>query len=198
MPDTPSPEMPGAAALRSQALDLEALTAQQLHNIDELRHMANLMFDNTQAIAERQAAFFKASAEQMGGAFEGEGGALDNIAIFERQADAYRALTGALADHAGEFADIASSCCSSLMEEATGNMPNPSMRESSPEQPAEKAGCCCGPSDDAAATLSDLAAEEDHTEAAATEAGCCAAPGKEATNKSTANYRSADDSGNQR
>ena len=190
MSDTPSPEMPGTAALHSQALDLEALTAQQLRNIDELRYTANLMFDSTRSIAERQAAFFKAYAQQSGGAIESEGGLLDKIAIFEQQTEAYHDLSGALAAHAGELADIASSCCSSPMEEATGNMSNLLMRESRSEQPVESAGCCCGPSNEVDATLAKLPAEEDHTEAVATEAGCCAAPGKEATTGNTANHGS--------
>ena len=82
MPDILSPEMPGAAVLRSQAIDLEDLTTQQMHNIYELRQMANLMFDNARTITERQAAFFKVYAEQMGGAFESEDGMLDKKAIF--------------------------------------------------------------------------------------------------------------------
>ena len=150
MPDTPSSKIPSPAVLRFRGLDLEAMTALQMRNIDAIRRMANLMFDSTQAITERQAAFFKASADQMGGAFESEDGLSDPKAIFERQTEAYRDLFGALATHTGELTDITSKCCASLVEEATGNMIDPPMRESRTAQPAKKAGCCCGPSKEAA------------------------------------------------
>ena len=50
MPDAPSSEMPDPATLRSRALDLEAMTAMQMRNIDGLRRMVNLIFDSTQKI----------------------------------------------------------------------------------------------------------------------------------------------------
>ncbi len=150
MPDTPSSEMPSPAVLRFRGLELEAMTALQMRNIDELRRMANLMFDSTQTITERQAAFFKASAEQMGGAFESEDGLSDPKAIFERQPEAYRDLFGALAAHAGELADNTSKCCADLVGEATGNMFDLPMREGRTEQSAKRAGCCCGPRKEAA------------------------------------------------
>ena len=193
MPDTSSSQSSNPAVLRFRGLDLEAMTALQMRNINAVRRMAKLMFDGTQTIAARQAAFFKASAEQMGGAFEGEGGLSDPKAIFERQTEAYRDLFGALATHAGELADITSKCCAGLMEEATGNMTDLPMREGGAAQPAEKAGCCCGSSKEAAATLANVPAEEGHAIA-----GCCAAPGKESPTENTANHPSAEALENQR
>ena len=126
MPDAPSSEMPDPATLR---------------------RMVNLIFDSTQKITERQAALFEAYAEQMGGAFASEDGLSDTKAIFERQTEAYRDLFGALASHANELADITSNCCSSMMEEASGNRIALPMGECcSEEPPAIKTGCCCGPS----------------------------------------------------
>lgn len=163
MPDTPSSEMPSPAVLRFRGLDLEAMTALQMRNIDGLRRMVNLMFDSTQTITERQAAFFKASAKQMGGAFESEDGLLDPKAILERQTEAYRDLFGAFATHAGELADITSKCCAGLVEEATGNMIDLPTRESRTEQPAKRAGCCCGPSKEAAENEVDRPIAESRT-----------------------------------
>jgi len=191
MPDTPASKMPDPAVLRFRGLDLEAMTALQMRYIEGLRRMAKLMFDGTQTITARQAAFFKASAEQMGGAFED--GLSDPKAIFERQTEVYRDLFGALATHAGELADITSKCCAGLVEEATGNMTDLPMRESRTEQPAEKAGCCCGPSKETATTLANVPAEEDNTKA-----GCCATPGKETATEDAANHPSAQVLGNQR
>lgn len=150
MPDTSSSQSPNPAVLRFRGLDLEAMTALQMRNIDAVRRMANLMLDSTQEITERQAAFLKAGADQMNATFERGEGASDPKAIFERQTEAYRDLFGALATHAGELADITSKCCASLVEEATGNMIDRPMRESRTAQPAKKAGCCCGPSKEAA------------------------------------------------
>lgn len=145
MPDAPSSEMPDPVALRSRALDLEAMTAMQMRNIDGLRRMVNMIFDSTQKITERQAALFEACAEQIGGAFESEDSLSDTKAIFERQTEAYRDLFGVLASHANEFADITSSCCSSTTEEANENRTDLPMRERRTEEPpATKTGCCCG------------------------------------------------------
>lgn len=146
MPDTPSSELPNPAVLRFRGLDLEAMTAQQMRNINGLRRMANLMFDSTQTITEHQAAFLKASAGRMGAAFESEDGPSDPKAILEEQTKAYRDLFGVLTAHASELADITSKCCAGLVEEATGNMIDLPRHESRAEQPAESTGCCCGPS----------------------------------------------------
>lgn len=169
MPDTPSSEMPNPAVLRFRGLDLEAMTTQQMRNIDGLRRMANLMFDSTQAITERQAAFLKASAERMGAAFEREDGLSDPKDILEQQTEAYRDLFGALATHAGELADITSKCCAGLAEEAAGNMVDLPGRESRAEQPAEGAGCCCGPSKEAAENKVDRPAAKSPTKQPAKE-----------------------------
>ena len=169
MPDTPSSEMPSPAVLRFRGLDLEAMTALQMRNIDAIRRMANLMFDSTQTITERQAAFLKASADQMGGAFESEDGLSDPKAIFERQTEAYRDLFGALAAHAGELADITSNCCADLLQEATGNTIDLPMHESRTAQPAKKAGCCCGPSNEVAENKVDRPAAKSRTKQPAKE-----------------------------
>ncbi len=169
MPDIPSSEMPSPAVLRFRGLDLEAMTALQMRNIDAIRRMANLMFDGTQAIAERQAAFFKASTEQMGGAFESEDGLSDPKAIFERQTEAYRDLFGTLASHAGELADITSKCCGDVVHEATGNMIDLPLRESNTEQPAKRAGCCSSPSKETAENKVDRATVKSSTKQPAKE-----------------------------
>ncbi len=139
MPDTSSSQSPNPAVLRFRGLDLEAMTALQIRNIDAIRRMANLIFDSTQTITERQAAFFRTSTEQMGGAFESEDGLSDLKAIFERQPDAYRDLFGALAAQAGELADITSECCASLVEEATANMVDLPTGENRTEPKAKRA-----------------------------------------------------------
>lgn len=166
MPDTTSSKLPNPAVLRFRGLDLEAMTAQQMRNIDGLRRMANLMFDSTQTITEHQAAFLKASAERMGGAFESEDGLSDPKAILEHQTEAYRDLFAALTAHAGELADITSKCCAGLVEEATGNMIDLPMRESRAEQSAESVGCCCGPSKEAAESKVDRATKGRTTQSA--------------------------------
>ena len=80
MPDTSSSQSPTPALLRFRGLDLEAMTALQMRNIDAVRRMANLMLDSTQEITERQAAFLKAGADQMNATFErGEGASDHNI-----------------------------------------------------------------------------------------------------------------------
>lgn len=166
MPNTSSSKMPSPAVLRFRGLDLEVMTAQQMRNIDAIRRMANLMFDSTKTITERQAAFFKASAEQMGGVFESEDGLSDSEALFERQTEAYRVLFGALARHVGEFADITSKCCAGLVQEATGNTVGLPVREGRTEQLANRAGCCCGPSKEAARNTVDRAIGESRSRTA--------------------------------
>lgn len=122
MPDTSSSQSPNPAVLRFRGLDLEAMTALQMRNIDAIRRMANLMLDSTQAITERQAAFLKAGADQMNATFESGDGASDPKAIFERQTEAYRDLLGAFVTHVGELGEITSKCCAGLVHEATGNL----------------------------------------------------------------------------
>ena len=122
MPDTSSSESPNPAVLRFRGLDLEAMTALQMRNIDAVRRMANLMLDSTQEITERQAAFLKAGADQMNATFERGDGASDPKTIFERQTEAYHDLFGAFVTHVGELGEISSKCCASLVHEATGNL----------------------------------------------------------------------------
>ncbi len=139
MPDTSSSQSPNPAVLRFRGLDLEAMTALQIRNIDAIRRMANLMLDSAQAITERQAAFLKAGAGQMNATIECGDGASDPKAIFERQTEAYRDLFGALAAQAGELADITSECCASLVEEATANMVDLPTGENRTEPKAKRA-----------------------------------------------------------
>lgn len=89
MPDTYLSEPP---VIRFRGLDIEAMTALQMRNIDAIRRMANLMLDSIQAITERHAAFLKAGADQINAKFERAEGASDPKAIFERQPEAYRDL----------------------------------------------------------------------------------------------------------
>ena len=174
MPDTSKSTNP--AVLRFRGLDLEAMTALQMRNIDAIRRMANLMLDSTQTITtqtitERQAAFLKAGAGQMNATFESGDGASDPKAIFERQTEAYRDLFGAFVTHVGELGEITSKCCAGLAHEATGKLTDRPTRESRTEQPAKMAGCCCGPSKDAAENEVDLHTAENRTEPTAKRAG---------------------------
>ena len=171
MPDTSSSQSPTPAVLRFRGLDLEAMTALQMRNIDAVRCMANLMLDSTQEITERQAAFLKAGADQMNATFERGEGASDPKAIFERQTEAYRDLFGAFVTHVGELGEITSKCCAGLAHEATGKMNDRPTRESRTEQPAKRAGCCCGPSKDAAENEVELPTAENRTEPTAKRAG---------------------------
>ncbi|MAL80448.1 MAG: hypothetical protein CMN55_15305 [Sneathiella sp.] len=134
------------AVLRYRGLDLEAMTALQMRNVETLRSMTNLMFDTTEMVTRRQAEFLGSRADHISVAFEPGEGASDPKALFERQVEAYRDLFDALANHVGELAEITSKCCAGLVEEATGNMIDLPTRESPTERPEKKAGCCCGPS----------------------------------------------------
>lgn len=107
------------AVLRYRGLDLEAMTALQMRNIDALRSMTNLMFDTTEAVTRRQAEFLKFRVDQMGADFESDKGVSDPRALFERQTDAYRDLFGTLTSHVGELAEITSKCCAGLVHEAS-------------------------------------------------------------------------------
>ena len=137
MPDTSKSTNP--AVLRFRGLDLEAMTALQMRNIDAVRRMANLMLDSTQEITERQAAFLKAGADQMNATFERGEGASDPKAIFERQTEAYRDLFGAFVTHVGELGEITSKCCAGLVHEATENLVDLPTGENRTEPTAKRA-----------------------------------------------------------
>lgn len=117
MPNTSKPTNP--AVLHYRGLDLEAMTALQMRNVEALRSMTNLMFDTTEAVTRRQAEFLKSRVDQMSAAFESGEGSSDPKALFERQTEAYRDLFGALASHGGELAEITSKCCAGLVHEAS-------------------------------------------------------------------------------
>ena len=117
MPNTSKPTNP--AVLHYRGLDLEAITALQMRNVEALRSMTNLMFDTTEAVTRRQAEFLKSRVDQMSAAFEPGESASDPKAFFEWQAEAYRDLFGALASHVGELAEITSKCCAGLVHEAS-------------------------------------------------------------------------------
>lgn len=138
MPNTSKPTNP--AVLHYRGLDLEAITALQMRNIDAVRRMANLMLDSTQEITERQAAFLKAGVDQMSATFERGEGASDPKAIFERQTEAYRDLFGAFVTHVGELGEITSKCCAGLVHEATGNLVDLPTGEDRTEPTAKRAG----------------------------------------------------------
>lgn len=133
MPDTSSSQPPNPAVLRFRGLDLEAMTALQMRNIDAVRRMANLMLDSTQEITERQAAFLEASAGQMNASLANGEEAPDPKTIFERQTEAYRDLFGAFVAHVGELGEITAKCCAGLVHEATGNMVDLPTEENSTE-----------------------------------------------------------------
>ena len=57
MPNTSKPTNP--AVLQYRGLDLEAITALQMRNVEALRSMTNLMFDTTEAVTRRQAEFLE-------------------------------------------------------------------------------------------------------------------------------------------
>lgn len=139
MPDTPASKILNPAVLRFRGLDLEAMTALQMRNIDAMRRMANRMLDSTQEITERQADFLKAGADQMSATFERGNGASDPKAIFERQTKAYRDLFGAFVTHVGELGEITSQCCAGLVHEATENLDHVPMGKSGTESTAKPA-----------------------------------------------------------
>jgi len=117
MPDTSKSTNP--AVLRFRGLDLEAMTALQMRNVEALRRMTNLMLDTTEAITRRQAEFLKSRVNQTNTAFESREGASDAKALFEQQAEAYRDLFNALASHVGDLGEITSKCCAGLVQEST-------------------------------------------------------------------------------
>ena len=80
------------AVLRYRGLDLEAMTALQMRNVETLRSMTNLMFDTTEMVTRRQAEFLGSRADHISVAFEPGEGASDPKALFERQVEAYRDL----------------------------------------------------------------------------------------------------------
>ena len=90
-----------------------------MRNVEALRSMTNLMFDTTEAVTRRQAEFLESRVGQMSAAFEPGENASDPKALFERQAEAYRDLFGALASHVGELGEITSKCCAGLVHEAS-------------------------------------------------------------------------------
>ncbi len=142
MSDTSSSNTLNPAVLRFRGLDLEAMSALQMRNIDAIRRMTNMMLDSTRTITERQAAFLKASAEQMNSVLEGgdDDGVSDPKAIFERQTDAYRALFSALATHVGELSEMTAKCCSGMLQEASGNMMDLSPGDGANEPAAKQTG----------------------------------------------------------
>lgn len=140
MSDTSSSSTLNPAVLRFRGLDLEAMSALQLRNIDAIRRMTNMMFDSTRTITERQAAFLKASTEQMNAVLEGGDSESDPQTIFERQAEAYRALFNTLATHVGELNEMTARCCTGLLQEASGNIMDLSAGEGSKEPAAKQTG----------------------------------------------------------
>lgn len=129
MPHTVSYDRPNPAVLRFRGLDLEAITALQMRNIEAIRRMVNLLLDSTRTITERQAAFLKASSDQVNAALERGDDVSDPQDTFERQAEAYRDLFEALATHVNELTEITANCCAGLVQEAAGNSTERSVRK---------------------------------------------------------------------
>lgn len=114
---------PSPAVLRYRGQNLEAMTATQLRNLDALRRIINLVFDNSQAITERQAQFFKHSMNQVNETLNHHiGGVDDPKFIFELQTKAYGDLCDALNAHMAELGEITSKCCAGIMQEAVESM----------------------------------------------------------------------------
>ncbi len=156
MPDTNSSKMPvsttpSPAVLRFRGLDLQAMTELQLRNIDAIRHMVELIFNSAQSITERQVAFFNTAAEKSAATTGGSDALLDPATIFERQNDAYRDLFSALADQAGELADVTSKCCSAVMHEASAITDDVAKGETPDGKTGNHAGCCGGKGKEVAA-----------------------------------------------
>lgn len=155
--ETSDSKAPGPAVLRFRGLDLEAMTALQLRNIDGIRRMAELIFDGALSITESQAAFFKTGAEKTAAISAGGDAPLDPAAIFDRQNQAYRELFSALATQAGEFAEMTSRCCTGLVQEPSGKPADTGKGENPAAQKAERAGCCGGKGKTAVATADSTA-----------------------------------------
>nr|WP_306268719.1 phasin family protein [Pararhizobium sp. IMCC3301] len=148
MPDTQSSKMPvstppSPAVLRFRGLDLQAMTELQLRNIDAIRQMVELIFDSARTITERQVAFFNTAAKKTAAASGRSDVLLDPTAIFERQNEAYRELFGALADQAGELAEVTSKCCTAVMHDASPITDDIAKGET-PDGTVNHAGCCGG------------------------------------------------------
>lgn len=147
MPHSSSSEQPNPAVLRFRGLDLEAMTALQMRNINAVRKMMQLVLDSTEEITKRQAEFFKSGVDRINAAPSGGDGALGPSAIFERQTEVYRNFFGALTTHVGELAEITSNCCADLAQEAASNMANVPA-QASPAKPSAKAKSAAAKSDD--------------------------------------------------
>lgn len=117
MPDASKSTNP--AVLHYRGLDLEALMALQMRNVEALRNMTTLMFDTTEAVTRLQAEFFGSRIDQMSGPFEAGKGISDPQALFERQILAYRDFFEEIASHARECAEITSQCCAGLLHETS-------------------------------------------------------------------------------
>lgn len=122
MPNTSVAQSPSPAVLRFRGLDLEAMIALQMRNIEAIRRMANLMLDSAGAITERQAALLKSGVTRMNATGECKRDTARPQAIFERQTEASRELVEALATHAGALVEIASKSCAGQTDEAAESM----------------------------------------------------------------------------
>lgn len=117
MPDTSKSTNP--AAMHYRGLDLEAMTALQMRNVEALRNMTTLMLDTTEAVTRRQAEFFRSRIDKMSAPFEAGKGISDPQAFFEHQIVTYRDLFEEIASHVRECAEITSQCSAALLHEAS-------------------------------------------------------------------------------
>lgn len=122
MPNTFVAQSPSPALLRFRGFDLEAAITLQVRNIEEIRHMANLMADSAVALVERQAALVKSPAVEMNASDKCKQDMSHEETILERQTEASRELIEVLATHVGALVDITSKCCAGPADEAAESM----------------------------------------------------------------------------
>ncbi|MEC5325573.1 phasin family protein [Aurantimonas sp. A3-2-R12] len=122
MPNTSVAQSPSPAVLRFRGLDLEAMIALQMRNIEAIRRMANLMLDSAGAITERQAALRKSGVTRMNATGECMKDTARPQAIFERQTEASRELIEVLAAHVGALVDITAKSCAGPTDEGAESM----------------------------------------------------------------------------
>lgn len=122
MQGTPKSETTNPAVLRYRGLDLDAVTAIQMRNIDALRRMSNLLCDSFGAMTTRQAQFLETHMEQMNAALESNDASVEPKALIERQTQLYREMFDALTAHVGGCAEIVCKCGADLIQEATASL----------------------------------------------------------------------------
>ena len=122
MPNTSVAQSPSPAVLRFRGLDLEAVIALQMRNIQEIRHMTNLMADSALALVERQAELVKSPVTRVNASDKCQQDTQHPEAILDRQAEASRELIEALATHVGALVEITAKSCAGPTDEGAESM----------------------------------------------------------------------------